>query len=194
MSLKAIESILSTFHLFLASPDICRLLGFRYVLIELAIQELQLQDITEMGAIDSHQVIQVHNFREYRFLDFRLRHKLHHVRSMRSILDKFYPGFFVQTEIIGLPDFHHFVVSRFLANKASSSKWRRQWHSSRKQWELEMELPQIIGTYPSTYSQERLPGIDPDSATPDTASSEFFNRRVRIPSDNNNGEHGPDTP
>ncbi|KAL2257523.1 hypothetical protein VTK26DRAFT_9522 [Humicola hyalothermophila] len=150
------------------------LLGFRYALIERAIQQLRLHDISEAptdGVTDAYQIIQVHNFRGYRFLYSRLRHKLHHIWDMRFVLDRFYPGFFQQTEIIGLSKIHHSLVSQLLARRTSSSKWRRGWHSSRTQWQLELELPQIIGAYPSTYSEERLPGIDPDWLTPSTTDA-----------------------
>lgn len=123
-------------------------------MLEHAIRQLRICDITNPPSYDGpdhYQILQVHDFTNFKFLGRGWRAKLHHVWDMRFMLGKFYPGLFDRTEIVGLDAVAHFTVTKLLARESSSSKWRRHWHSSRQPQDLGKRLPPTTDGYPPEY-------------------------------------------
>ena len=85
---------------------------------------------------------------------------------MRRILDRFYPGFFGQTHIVGLNRISNFAMSTLFARETSSSKWRRQWQLSRPLSEVEQHSTHII----TCMSQQSLPVSEHGGSTPPTTA------------------------
>jgi hypothetical protein len=97
-------------------------------------------------APDRFEIIHVHDFSNFNFLEAGWRRKLHHVWDMRLMLDKFYPGLCRSTEITGLGSKAYWFAKIFLARRLSSSKWRRNWHLCQHPGELVKYLPEARAT------------------------------------------------
>ncbi|KAL2136819.1 hypothetical protein VTI74DRAFT_1033 [Chaetomium olivicolor] len=128
-------------------------LAARYTILEQAVRRFRFGDpnsTSTWSGAESYRILQIHDFRHFDVYS-HMGSRLRHMRDMQSMLEKCYPGFVFQTEILGLDWFSHFFINETIARLPGFSKWQGGWHSNASLEDMEKRLPEMCLAFISEY-------------------------------------------